>query len=270
MRMLVKLPSLTNVAAGSTATLNCPIGRSYDRLILEHKNLQLDQMKNIRVEIDGKPIQEYKDGVQLALLNQYYRRYVAGVNPNNANGFLSIWFSRPEMNSLDHQRVTRLGTTGVQTFQVSFDIDAAAVNPSVVAHAVQSDASPIGMITKVKQFVMSSATAGNFEIDSIPKGPRILAVHFFKNDVSHVEVEQNSRKIREGSKDFLRFIQVESNRSVATNAIKTTVDFTLEADLYHSLETNPQFIKDQRFRLTLDTPGEVRVVVEYLDFLAGI
>ena len=262
MRMLVKMPSLTNVVAGSTATLNCPIGRSYDRLVFELKGITPSGMKNLRVEVDGKPVQEFKDGQQLIEINNYYKRATR-------NGFLSIWFSRPEMNSLDHQRVTRLGTTGVQTLQVSFDIDDSVVNPSIVAYAIQSDASPIGMITKVKQFVMSSATAGQFEIDSIPKGPRILAVHFYKNDVSYVEVEQNSRKIREGSKELLDFIQRESDRS-PNGALRTTVDFTQEADLYHSLETNPQFVKDQRFRLNLETAGEVRVVVEYLDFLAGI
>lgn len=267
MRMLVKLPSITNVAPGSTATLNCPIGRSYDRLILEYKNLNPEQIKNLRVEIDGKPIQEYKDARQLYDINVYYKRYV--INANQKSGFLSVWFSRPEMNSLEHQRVTRLGTTGVQTFQVSFDIADDAVNPIVIAHAVQSDPSPLGMITKVKQFVMSAATAGQFEIDSIPKGPRILAVHFFKPDVNHIEIEQNSRKIREGSKDFLGFVQRESNR-VPQVTKATHLDFTLESDLYHSLETNPQVIKDQRFRLDLETAGEVRVVVEYLDFLAGI
>ena len=267
MRMLVKMPSLTNVVAGSTATLNCPIGRSYDRLIFEHKNLKKEQIKNIRVEVDGKPIQEYKDALQLNEVNRYYKRF--STNVKLTDSYFSIWFSRPEMNSLDHQRVTRLGTTGVQTFQISFDIDADAVNPSIVAHAIQSDASPIGMITKVKQFVMSSATAGQFEIDSIPKGPRILAVHFFKSDVMSVEIEQNSRKIREGSRALLDFLQRESGR-LPISGVKTTVDFTLEADLYHSLETNPQFIKDQRFRLDLETAGEVRVVVEYLDFLAGI
>lgn len=267
MRMLVKMPSLTNVAAGSTATLNCPIGRSYDRLIFEYKNVTTAQIKNIRVEVDGKPVQEYKDAKQLHDVNHYYKRY-SSADHLQGKQYFSIWFSRPEMNSLDHQRVTRLGTAGVQTFQVSFDVDEAVVNPSIVAYALQSDAAPIGMITKVKQFVMSSATAGQFEIDSIPKGPRILAVHFFKDDISYVEVEQNSRKIREGSKGLLMFLQRESNRTPEPS--KTTVDFTLEADLYHSLETNPQFIKDQRFRLDLETAGEVRVVVEYLDFLAGI
>lgn len=271
MRMLVKLPSITNVAAGSTATLNCPIGRSYDRLILECENLTRTQIKNLRVEIDGKPIQEYKDAVQLGFINSYYGRFGL-YNDTLKKGFVSIWFNRPEMNSLEHQRVTRLGTTGVQTFQVSFDIADDAVNPIVIAHAVQSDPSPLGMITKVKQFVMSAATAGKFEIDSIPKGPRIFAVHFFKPDVKHIEIEQNSRKIREGTKEFLSYVQRESGRKPIDSSLMkaTSLDFTLEADLYHSLETNPQVIKDQRFRLDLETAGEVRVVVEYLDFFAGI
>lgn len=267
MRLLSKLPSLANVAPGSTATLNCPIGRSYDRIILEYTGVTLAQMKNLRVELDGKPIMEFKDGTQLDDINKYYKRY-------DEAGFLTIWFNRPEMNSLEHQRVTRLGTGAggqgvVQTFQVSFDIDSAASAPVVKAHAVQSDASPLGMITKVKQFVFSSATAGQFEIDSIPRGPRILAVHCFKADVNAVEVEQNSRKIREGSKALLEFLQKESNRA-PMSAKATSIDFTQEADLFHSIETRPDIIRDQRFRLTLGTPGEVRVVVEYLDYLEGI
>lgn len=267
MRMLVKLPSVTNVNAGSTATLNCPIGRSYDRLIFEYKNLTLAQIKNLRVEIDGKPIQEFKDAVQLDDLNKYYSRH-------DEAGFISIWFNRPEMNTLEHQRVTRLGTGAggvgiVQTFQISFDIDEAAVNPEVKAHALQSDPSPLGMITKVKQFVMSSATAGQFEIDSIPRGPRILAIHFFKSDIKSVEVEQNSRKIREGTKSLLQFLQRESGR-VPMTAKATSVDFTQEADVYHSLETRPDIIRDQRFRLDLESAGEVRVLVEYLDTIGGI
>ena len=93
MRMLVKMPSLTNVAAGSTATLNCPIGRSYDRIIFEHnKELTVEQIKNLRVEIDGKPIQEYKDVGQLQAINNYYKRYyLAGAATINDKKFFSIY-----------------------------------------------------------------------------------------------------------------------------------------------------------------------------------
>lgn len=272
MRMTVKLPSLTNVAPGSTATLNCPTGRSYDRIILETKNLARAQIRNLRVEIDSKPIREYRDAVQLADLNGYYGLH-------DEAGFISIWFNRKEMNSLDHQRVTRLGTGvrdatgqivgGINTFQVSFDIDEAAENPQVTAHAIQSDPSPLGMITKVKQFVFASAVAGQFEIDSIPRGPRILAIHFFKSDVNRVEVEQNSRKVVEAPKALLEFLQRESKR-MPMSAKATTVDWTMESDLYNSIETRPDLIQDQRFRLSLATPGEVRVVVEYLDYFQGI
>lgn len=271
MRMTVKLPSLSNVSAGSTATLNAPPGRSYDRVIFSYTGVTRAQLKNLRVEIDGKPIQEYKDVVQLVDLNGYYGRH-------DEDGYFTLWFSRPEMNSLDHQRVTRLGTgigsgenaSGVvQTFQISMDVDAAAAAPVIEAHAVQSDPSPLGYFTKVKQFVFSSATAGAFEIDSIPKGPRVLAIHFFKPDVGRVEVEQNSRKITEGGKGLLEFLQKESGR-IPMTAKATSVDYTMESDLYNSLETRPDMIRDQRFRLTLASPGEVRVVVEYLDTFAGI
>lgn len=267
MRMTVKLPSLANVAKGSTATLNCPIGRTYDKIIFDHTGVTLAQLKNLRVEVDGKPIQEFKDAKQLVDLNKYYGRH-------DGAGRFTLWFTRPEMQSLDHQRVTRMGTGHkgvgvVQTLQISMDVDAAATSPVITAHAVQSDPSPLGMITKVKQFVFSSATAGSFEVDSIPKGPRMLAVHLFKPDVKRVEVEQNSRKITEGSKELLEYLQREVGR-VPMNAQATSIDWTLEQDLYNSLETTPELIRDQRFRLDLDSPGEIRFLVEYLDGYQGI
>ena len=51
-------------------------------------------------------------------------------------------------------------------------------------------------------------------------------------------------------------------------ATMTTVDFALDGDMNHSLVTQGLF--DLRLRPTLDTPGQVNILVEYLDALAGI
>jgi hypothetical protein len=189
---------------------------------------------------------------------------------------MTLWFVRPELNALEQQRVTGLGTGDragngkISTLQFEIEIDAAAADPKITAHAIQSDPAPLGMINKVKRFTYSSATAGQFEIDNIPKGPRLCAIHFVKDagDVSRVEVEQNSRKIVEGDKPLLQYLQKEAGRTPQAKYL--AVDFTQEGDVYQSIVTDPRQIQDQRFRLTLDTAGQVTVLVEYLDGFAGI
>ncbi|MDO0946638.1 major capsid protein P2 [Chromohalobacter israelensis] len=268
MRQTVRLPSLANVAAGGTATLNMPLGRTYEKLILSYSGVTRAQLKDLKLLIDGKPILEYETAEQLASINKYYGRH-------DAAGYITIWFVRPEMNALEQQRVTGLGTglngKGViQTLQLEVDIDAAAENPVIDARAVQSDPKPLGVMTKVKRFVYSSATSGQFEIDNIPKGPRLAAVHFIKSagDITRIEVEQNSRKIVEGDKGLLQYLQSESGRTPQPQFL--AVDWLQEGDLGQTIVTNPNVIQDQRFRLTLATPGAVTVLVEYLDGYDGI
>lgn len=83
------LPSITNVVAGSTATLNVPVGVTYHAINFEYSGVTLAQMKNIEVQINGKTIQEYVDGTRLQDMNKYYSRHTE-------NGILTLWFDRIE------------------------------------------------------------------------------------------------------------------------------------------------------------------------------
>ena len=141
MRLTKKLPSLANVGAGQSATLNCPVGLSYDRIEIEYAGVTLAQMKNIEVVINGKPVMTFKDGARVESLNDYYGR------PKTA-GFLTLHFARPEMKTLEQQRLTSVGTVDVATLAVNIDIDAAAAAPVIKAHAVQSEPAPLGAFIK--------------------------------------------------------------------------------------------------------------------------
>lgn len=263
MRELKKLPSLTNVAAGLTAVLNCPLGLTYDRILLEYSGTSVTRamMKNIQVKINGKPIQTFKDADELQNINDYYGRA-------DNTGFVSLYFNRPELDNVGSQRLTGLGTMDIQTLSVELDIDSGAPGDfALKAHANRSEPQPLGLVTKVKAFPMSSAVSGEIEIDNIVKGPRIAAIHLFKSDISNIEVDIDSQKIYEASKGLGEVLQKEHGR-VPVTASATHIDFMLEGDEGQALITGGA--SDFRLRPTLTTSGAVRVVVEYLDGLAGI
>ncbi|WP_404402978.1 major capsid protein P2 [Idiomarina seosinensis] len=264
-RKLKQLPSLSNVAAGSTATLELPLGHTYDRVTLEYAGVTPAQMKNIQVVINGKVIWQLKTAERLNQLNAYYNRAV------NA-GFLDFHFVRPEFDNIDFRRLFAIGTADVATFSIKFDIDAAASAPVVTAHAVQSLNSPLGLITKIKEFPTSTATSGAKEIDSLPKQARIGAIHLFgKADISRAEVEVDSYKQYEASKALGEKLQSDIGRT-PLDANGTTIDFVREGNPMNALvlRAGKVSVQDFRLRLTCDTPGSWDTVCEYYDQFQGI
>lgn len=263
MRKIIKLPSVNNVVAGATATLNCPVGPTYERMVFEYSNLTRAQMKNIELLINGKVVQSFATADQLDKLNDYYGR-------SDTAGFISLWFARREFDNIQQDRVCALGTQDVQTLSVRMDIDAAAVNPAITAHAVvNTDPEPLGLFTKVKRYPYNFAAAAQVEISDIPRGPRILAAHFFKSDISDMEVEVNGIKVVDTSKSLAEVLQKESGR-VPQTASATHVDFVLDGDLFEALVTDGRLVQDLRWRPTLDTAGAVEAVIEYLDGFEGL
>ena len=262
MRVTNKLPSLTNVSAGSTAVLNLPLGLTYDFIQLEYSGVTLAQMKNIKLEVNGKIIQEFKDGNQIVFLNTYHGR------PADAAGFLTLWMIRPEMHTLQDQRLTALGTSDIKTLTLRFDIDAAATAPAVKAHAVQSEPQPFGLCTKIKSFVSSTAVAGVQEIDNLPtNAARIGAIHLVKPDITDVEVTIDSMVAFQASKALAENIQKKYGK-VPQTASATHIDWMLEGDMGQALTT--QGVQDFRIKPTHGAAGQLDILVEYLDGLAGI
>ncbi len=262
MRKIKDMPSMSNVVAGSQATLNLPLGLTYEQLIISYSGVTLAQMQDIEIVINGKTVQAFQDAQFIDDLNQYYGRGAA------ADGQLVLYFTRPELDNVIARRLTAIGTKDISTLSLQMDIDAGAAAPVVSVSAVQSAQQPLGSIVKYKRFATSFATSGEQEIDNIPRsGARIAAMHLLKADVSNVEVEVNSVLMYEASKTLSEKLQSDEGRS-PVSAKMTTVDFILDGDVSHTLQTAG--MNDFRIRPTIDTSGQLPVVVEYIDGFAGI
>jgi len=262
MRITQTLPSFDNVAAGSTATQRCPVGLTYDKITIAYSGVTRAQLQNIEVVIGSKTVQTFKDGDRLQALNSFYGR------PDDA-GYLTLFFARPEMHDLQSQRVTALGTADVQTLTVKIDIDAAAAAPVLTSTATLSDAQPLGLVNKVKEYSLSSSVAGQILINELALGPRIQAIHFIKSDVTNIQIDANSRRVFEGDKSLIETLQKEAGR-VPQTATMTTADWMLEGDVAQAFISDPRLIQDLRIRPTLGTAGALDLAVEYLDQWSGI
>jgi hypothetical protein len=264
-RTLKRLNALSNVAAGSTATLEIPLGHSYDRIVLEHSGVTLEQMKNVKVNINGKAIWSFKNAARLNRLNQYWGRETEA-------GYLDFHFVREEMANIEYRRLFAIGTADVATFDITFDIDSAATNPVIKAFAIQSPNQPLGLITKIREFPASAATSGEYEIDNLPRRARIGAIHLMgKSDISKLEIEVDSYKQYEADKPLGEMLQ-KSVKRLPLGSDGLTVDFVREGNPFNALvlQAGKVSVQDFRLRPTLDTAGSWDTVVEYYDEWKGI
>jgi len=260
----IRLPSFSNVVAGATATLECTLGKTYDKIDFKMSGITPAQILRPRLKLDGKTIQEFTSLEELDLeINKYYGR-----NAEKAN-VVTWWFIRPELSNLDQQRATALGTAqGVKTMHFEFDIASGVTNPSIEAFATLSDERPLGLINIVRKLPRTFATAGKQEIDTIPRRGRIAAIHLIKGDVSAVEVETDRNVRFDLDKTLAQHDQRDYGR--VPRSASTVVDFALEGDLFQALGMrgviNGQAWEVQDFRVkpTIETNGTVDVLIEYL------
>ncbi|MFW7525306.1 major capsid protein P2 [Vibrio ostreicida] len=261
-RRLKKLPSLSNVAKGSTATLELPRGLSYHQIVLKYSDVTLAQLKQIRMEVDGKVFQKYKDGSELDALNQYFARGAA------KDGYIVLHFARPEMDTLAQQRLFALGTRDISTLALRIDIDGAAESPVLEAYALEAEQEPFGYVTKIKSYPVAFSTGGTHEVDNLPTpaSARIAAIHLMTADVTHAELEVNGNVAFQAPKALEAKIQRDTGR--APTDAKFTMDFIKEDDFGQSQVLAG--IQDFRIRMEVTQATNFDIVVEYLDVKDGL
>lgn len=270
------LPSFSLVAPGSTATLQLPLGRTFDKIHVQYAGVTLAQMKNIRVEVNGKAIVEYHSAVELTDFNKR-------LGHNVEAGVIDFNFKRDEMKTLAEARYFGLGTASfdsqgnpfpdpINGVVIKMDIDAAATAPTLTATAILSNAAPIGMITKVKNIPIS-LNPGINQIDKIlrPVTGSIAAIHIVTAaDIEEIDVEMDSIRVYEAKTPLAEKIQRDHGR--VPQASMVSADFVLEGDPAQALTMAGL----QDFRVLVHansgtTPGTLAYVfVEYFDVFAGI
>lgn len=270
MKKINRLPSLSRVTPGSKATLELPLGPTYERIVFNATAaaaFAVGHIKRIDVLMNGQVKQTYKDLQRLIDINSYYNREPDSVAVTGAE--FALHFNRAELVDNIMRSAPGIGTADLSTFHIEMEIDAAApADIAITAHALVNPVRQnIGAFFNVKEYPYSSAVAGQVEIDKLIKGPFYSAIHLFKSDISAVEVKANDVLVIEATKGVLERIQKGASpvKRVPLTAKATHIDFITEGNLLDSLPTNG--LQDFRVKMTLGTDGAVDVVTETLDTL---
>jgi hypothetical protein len=255
-----------------------PTGNVYETVYLYFKGVTADQLKNIRHEINGNLVSEYKNGALLQSIDAHYDRKAT-------SGVLTFNFKRPELHQLRDKRFFGLDTNksqGIQTCTIAIDIDAGATAPELSGYAdkVQSIAGVPNYLTKVRRFIVPVSTIGQFDIDNIPRpvGASISAIHLYMPNpdsegdagcqITKAELIVDNTNWHNITASAAADIQTANGRTPQIEQ-STVIDLIRDGDITHALALRPE-IQDMRLRCTAISTGQVEVVVEYVDIYSPV
>jgi len=274
------MPAVNGVAAGSTATLNLPIGLSYHGLLftMGGTTMTLALITEIRVKANGRAIYTVSgadldkhnlfEGRAAASGTQFYldfERYgleiFGGSNPNDAIGgreLTAIGTGVPQVNN---------GPIELSTLQIELDISASASAPTLSAKALQAPPRSLGFLKKRRKFTYAPGGALEFEIADLPRGDLIDKIFILSagDKITRVKLERDNFLAFDRTPDENNLVQFDGVR------VPQTAMFVLDPSEMgrgdEALVTAG--VNDMRLKVTVSGADTLTLYVDYLGGLTG-
>jgi hypothetical protein len=263
--LLVKNTPFTNVVATGIATVNLPIGMSYNKIILALGGTTFTKamITNINLKVNGKIIYQAL-GSRLDLINQY-RGLTA------AAGFLTIDLTEPRAKTMVEQYIGNLNTAnGVSSVTIEVTISGATA-PTLDSYAELGPPQQLGVLAKHIPFTQSFASSGKFPmklIDITNRGGIVKRVHFAHGgNLTNLEVKKNGIVIWDNVAAAVNsFWQGEYQKTAQTNIY--TYDPCADNNYANGVKTADATALE--FNPTFSAADSVTAVVEVLDVLSNM
>ena len=263
--LLVKNVPFSNVVGNGTATVNLPVGMSYNEIILALGGTTFTKamLTGIRVKVNGKIIYN-QIGSRLDSMNQY-RGLTASA------GFLTIDFTEPKAKTMVEQYLGNINTaSGVSSVTVEVDI-AGATAPTLDSWAELGPPAKLGVLAKQIPFSQSFSSSGKLPmklIDITNRGALIKRVHFAHGgNLSAMEVKKNGIVIWDNVPTAAcSFWQGEYGKAAQANIY--TYDPCADNNYANAVKTADA--TSMEFNPTFSAADSVTAVMEVLDILSNM
>ncbi len=256
------MPTPLGIGAGQTASVNLPLGLTYERLYIR-LNIQDGTAVDVAAADWGTYIDEIRlmvDGdskiqitaADLVKLNQFHGQSMK-------DGALPLFLSRPWMRTISGEDQTGYGTNGgMASFTLEMDLKAGITVNSLNVYAVQSQGRPFGPHLRIQRYVHNQGVTGEAEIADIVRGPyAMLGLHLNTAAIKGVEIHADNRKVHESDKAIRAAHYEVVGR--APQAGFTHVDFTAENRLSEAM---PMSLQDFRMKLEFTATGNFSIYAE--------
>lgn len=257
-----KMPTPLGIGAGQTASVQLPLGLTYERLYIA-MNVDSDPARDVPVSDWGSYIEEIRllvDGdvkvqitaADLVSLNRYYGQAMK-------SGVLPLFLARPWMQTIAGQQQTAYGTQGgITSFSLEMDLAEGITINSLNVYAMQSPGRPFGPHLRIQRYVHNQGVVGEAEISDITKGAySMCALHVTTASIGEVEILWDNRKILEMS-PAIRAAHYDVIDRVP-QADFTHVDFLSENVLAEAL---PMAVSDFRLKADFTATGNFSIYAE--------
>lgn len=258
MLRLEKLPTPQGVGAGQTATLNLPLGPTYQAFFIR---MTVRNADNNVINVPASAFDDYIDDIRLMVngdnrieinakdlmgLNEYYGRPTQG-------GVLPLYLSQPNARTAIGENATAYGTaTNVASLTLEIELKDGITVDRLTVYAKQSAPKAFGSHLRIQRFSEQASLVGENEIDGIPRGAyNMMALHMTTAAISDIEVLADNRKVHESDR-VLRAAEQKINGRTPQSDM-THIDFMTENLLDHTL---PMALNDFRLRLDMNSPDQ--------------
>jgi hypothetical protein len=260
----IPLNVINGVAAGNTATIQCPLGYTYHMIGFEYNtgtsggpteaNCE-GELKEWRLKMDGVT-QRVCSTAQLFDINRKN-----GLTPvvGASNGYVPFYFTEKQRQTQIEREATAWGTAGLGSFQIEVDIDSGASSPGITAFAIVDDNSertPSGIVKwKRETLVVSSTGETTFQLGT-NSGDAYQGIYLFEgtaDDINLARLEWDGLNIYNLDENFYD-LDIASSDFVDVSGLKyISLDNNRPADVLPTIrQRNGQAMKVQEMLLTLD------------------
>jgi Viral coat protein P2 N-terminal domain len=262
--MWIKNLPFFNVVADGIASLEMPLGMTYNRIVLQLGGTTFTKAMIARIvcKLNGKIFYDIT-GSRLDLINTY-----RGLKQDTAH--LVIDYNEPKAKTIGGMYAGAIGTaSGVNAFTVEVTISGATA-PTLESWSMITEPQPLGLINALVHHPVTFSAGGKFPI-VLPYGPNakhlIERVHFFHTNMTELEIKKNGIIIFEAMATAVNeFIQEDYGK--VPQAGLYVYDAVVDNSMKRVLDTsNAQSLQ---FNTTVSAADTVDVYGEYVTELANL
>ncbi len=256
------LDSFSSVGEGQTANVAIQPGPVYDEIHIEYPHsttagaeFTASHITGVRLNLNGEDIIDVK-GTDLVMLEAYEE------NPEQL-GYLTISLRELIAKTMDGAELTGLVT--LKGDAISLEVDISGTGASAVVtlkgFAVTSPARSVRQwVPKMRRVPLSASAAGDFEVTTLPRGPRYMRIHFNKADINQLTIERDQYKLYQQTAARMAYLAKRQKRVPQTGWFH----FDPILDGYAIAKNMVSASTSLVFRFDLATAGSLNALVESL------